>query len=203
MASRKTPPSGSPRPYMVAMALGAALTALGPQTADAHGAETTGRAVNDMGRYCTTCWRNARLPMDYWGDCTQEVFTRLLERVPTHAWTRVLKDEGEEHREFLRAIDAVKKRTQRARKAVGSLDGVADRRELHTRMVNDDSTAVREAAEEVLTARQQRILQMSCEGWSVQETADELQLPPERVSDEKYKAVRKLRAHLNGEERDA
>jgi RNA polymerase sigma factor (sigma-70 family) len=202
MASRKTPPSRSRRPYIVAMALGAALTALGPQAADAHVAETTGRAVNDMGRYCTTCWRNARLPIDHWGDCTQEVFSRMLERVPTDAWTRVLQDEGEEHREFLRAIDAVKKRTQRARKAVGSLDGVADRRELHTRFVEDERAAVREAAEEVLTARQQRILQMSCEGWSVQEMADELQLPPERVSDEKYKAVRKLRSHLTGDERD-
>ena len=101
-----------------------------------------------------------------------------------------------------RAIDAVKKRTQRARKATGCLDGVADRRELHTRLVEDERAAVREAAEEVLTSRQQRILQMSCEGWSVQEMADELQLPPERVSDEKYKAVRKLRSHLTGNERD-
>jgi RNA polymerase sigma factor (sigma-70 family) len=202
MASRKTPSSRSRRPYIVAMALGAALTALGPQAAGAHVAETTGRAVNDMGRYCTTCWRNARLPIDFWGDCTQEVFSRMLERVPTHAWTRVLQDEGEEHREFLRAIDAVKKRTQRARKNTGSLDGVADRRELHTRMVDDERAAVREAAEVVLSARQQRILQMSCEGWSVQDMADELQLPPERVSDEKYKAVRKLRGHLRGDERD-
>ena len=200
MASRKSPTSGSRRPYIVAMALGAALTALGPQAADAHVAETTGRAVNDMGRYCTTCWRNARLPIDFWGDCTQEVFSRMLERVPTLAWTRVLQDEGEEHREFLRAIDAVKKRTQRARKNAGSLDGVADRRDLHARLVRDDRAAVREAAEEVLTGRQQRILQMSCEGWSVQDLAEKLKLPPERVSDEKYKAVRKLRAHLSGDE---
>ena len=203
MPSRSTPSGGSKRPYMVAMALGAALTALGPNTAEAKTTETTGRAVNDMGRYCTTCWRNARLPLDYWNDCTQEVFSRLLERVPTHAWTRVLQDDGEEHREFLRAIDAVKKRTQRARKYSGSLDGVADRRELHSRSVDAERAVVREAAEEVLTPRQQRILQMSCEGWSVHEMAAELKLAPERVSDEKYKAVCKLRAHLRDEERDA
>ena len=203
MPSRNTPAGGSKRPYMVAMALGAALTALGPHAAEARTTETTGRAVADMGRYCTACWRNARLPLDYWNDCTQEVFSRLLERVPTHAWTRVLQDDGEEHREFLRAIDAVKKRTQRARKWSGGLDGVADRRELHTRSVDDARAAVREAAEEVLTPRQQRILQMSCEGWSVHEMAGELKLAPERVSDEKYKAVRKLRSHLCDEERDA
>lgn len=196
MQPRSTQPGGSTRPYMVAMALGAALTALGPQAAEATTPAATSRAVADMGRYCTTCWRNARLPIDNWGDCTQEVFSRMLERVPTHAWTRVLQDEGDERREFLRAIDAVKKRTQRARKFSGSLDGVADRRELHARSVDDHSAAVREAAEEVLTQRQQRILQMSCEGWSVQDMAGELKLAPERVSDEKYKAVQKLRAHL-------
>ncbi len=184
---------------MVAMALGAALSAFGPASA-AKATEATGRAVADMGRYCTTCWRNAHLPLDAWGDCTQEVFSRMLERVPTDAWTRVLQDEGQEHREFLRAIDAVKKRTQRARKWSGSLDGVADRRELHSRSVDVERAAVREVAEDLLTPRQQRILQMSCEGWSVHEMADELQLPPERVSDEKYKAVRKLCAHLAAEE---
>jgi RNA polymerase sigma factor (sigma-70 family) len=185
---------------MVAMALGAALSALGPQAAGVQAKETAARAVTDMGRYCTTCWRNARLPIDSWGDCTQEVFSRMLERVPTEAWHRVLSDEGPEHREFIRAIDAVKKRTQRARKWTAGLDGVADRRELHDRAVDEDRAAVREAAEEVLSARQQRILQMSCEGWSVHETARELNLAPERVSDEKYKAVRKLRAHLGVEE---
>ncbi len=99
MQSRSTSAKGSKRPYMVAMALGAALTAFG--SADARAADT-GRAVADMGRYCTTCWRNARLPIDAWGDCTQEVFSRMLERIPANAWTRVLQGEGEEHREFLR-----------------------------------------------------------------------------------------------------
>jgi RNA polymerase sigma factor (sigma-70 family) len=59
---------------------------------------------------------------------------------------------------------------------------------------------VREAAQEVLSPRQQRIVQMSFEGWAVQEMAQELHLPAERVSDEKYKAIRKLREHLCGGE---
>ena len=36
---------------------------------------------------------------------------------------------------------------------------------------------------------------MSAEGYAVQEIADRLAIGPERVSDEKYKAIRKLRAH--------
>src|SRR5262245_35516522 len=66
------------RPYMVAMLLGTALSTLSPVAALAQAPEGARKAIDDMGRYCTTCWRNARLPVDSWGDCTQEVFSRLL-----------------------------------------------------------------------------------------------------------------------------
>ena len=41
------------------------------------------------------------------------VFARLLERIPQQNWDLVLQDEGTERREFVRAIDTVKKRVQR------------------------------------------------------------------------------------------
>jgi RNA polymerase sigma factor (sigma-70 family) len=185
---------------MAAVVLGTALSALGPTAVAPAAPEATLRAVTDMSRYCTTCWRNARLHPDCWTDCTQEVFSRLLERVTPDAWDRVLQAEGEERREFLRAIDTVKKRTQRSRKWAGSeMEQVADPRDRQDTRLADDREVVRQAAREVLSPRQQRILQMSFEGWSVHEIADELRLPPERVSDEKYKAVRKLRQHLGGD----
>jgi len=178
---------------MVAMVLGTALSTLGATPA-APAAQT----VTDLSRYCTACWRNARLPADCWTDCTQEVFTRLLERVPTDAWARTLKDEGDERREFLRAIDAVKKRVQRGRKYVGFPDdSVADVRPLADRERAEVREELRRAAAEVLSDRQQQILQWSAEGFSVQEIADRLAVGPERVSDEKYKAIRKLRTHLH------
>ena len=99
-----------PGRMMVAMVLGTALSALG--------GEASAQTVNDLSRYCTACWRNARLPADCWTDCTQEVLVRLLERVPPQEWGRTLQAEGEERREFLRAIDTVKKRVQRCRKWV-------------------------------------------------------------------------------------
>jgi RNA polymerase sigma factor (sigma-70 family) len=186
------------RPYVMAVMLGTALTALGGPPAGAA-PETTLRAVNDLSRYCTTCWRNARLHPDVWTDCTQEVFSRLLERVGTDAWSRLLKDDCEERREFLRAIDTVKKRTQRSKRwAPEPAEGVADRRDLHRRDVADEREAVARAAAELLTERQQRIMQLSFEGWNVHEIAGELRTPPERISDEKYKAIRKLRGRLAG-----
>jgi RNA polymerase sigma factor (sigma-70 family) len=186
------------RPYVVAVVLGTALSALGPSSAAANQKpDATDHAVADMSRYCTTCWRNARLDPDSWGDCTQEVLVRMLERVTPEAWDRVLKVEGEERREFLRAIDTVKKRSQRQRKfAPVPLDGVADRHDSHERRLADERAAVDQTATEVLSTRQRQILRMSFEGWSVQDIAAKLKTPAERVSDEKYKAIRKLRDHL-------
>jgi RNA polymerase sigma factor (sigma-70 family) len=205
MATSSTPARRTKRHYVAAMVLGTALSALGTSPALAtSSAEPTMRAITDISRYCTACWRNARLPPDYWGDCTQDVFNRLLQRVTPDAWSHVLKEEGEERREFLRAIDAVKKRTQRGQKRSTSLNTVvADGRDVHERQLADERDAVRQAAVEVLTARQQRILHMSFEGWSVQDIARELQLPAERVSDEKYKAIRRLREHLGTPEQAA
>jgi DNA-binding NarL/FixJ family response regulator len=48
----------------------------------------------------------------------------------------------------------------------------------------------------VLSDRQRRIIALSADGWAVPDIAAELRTSPERVSDEKYKAVRKLRTHL-------
>jgi RNA polymerase sigma factor (sigma-70 family) len=190
--------SRSRRHYMVAVVLGTALSAFGADHVSA--AQAPGQAVQDIGRYCTSCWRNARLPADSWGDCTQEVYKRLLERVPSDRWGLALHDEGDERREFLRAIDAVKKRTQRARRYCGAVDGAADPRSISEQGLSEDRETVRLAAQEFLSPRQQRILQLSFEGWSVPEIGKELSLSVERVSDEKYKAVRKLRSQLETRE---
>jgi RNA polymerase sigma factor (sigma-70 family) len=186
------------------MVLGTALSAFGTAGMAQAAPETTAKAVVDMSRYCTTCWRNARLHPDCWTDCTQEVFSRLLERVTPDAWGRVLQDEGEERREFLRAIDTVKKRTQRGRKWTGyGIEQAADPRDAGADRLADERETVEQAAQEVLSPRQQRILRMSFDGWSVHEIAAELRLPPERVSDEKYKAIRKLRGRLGVEEENS
>jgi RNA polymerase sigma factor (sigma-70 family) len=181
--------------YVVAMVLGTALSALGSASV-ASPAEA--RAVNDISRYCTTCWRNARLDPNSWTDCTQDVFCRLLERLGgPESWERVLQVEGEERREFLRAIDAVKKRTQRGRKwSSTALEAVPDSRDSRERRLADTRQAVQEAAVTCLSQKQHQILNLSFDGWSVHDISKEMRLSPERVSDEKYKAIRKLRAHF-------
>jgi RNA polymerase sigma factor (sigma-70 family) len=189
---------GYNRPLVMAMVVGTALSAMNSEAARADQApETTMRAVNDMSRYCTTCWRNARLQPDLWADCTQEVFGRLLERLPADHWSQVLQADGEERREFLRAIDTVKKRTQRSKKLYSApLDDFADNRNSGGKEWTEERETVRKVADEVLSPRQQQILRLSGDGWPVNAIAKEMGERVERVSDEKYKAIRKLRAHV-------
>jgi RNA polymerase sigma factor (sigma-70 family) len=187
MSEIRTTPKKNGAGYIGAFLVGAALSAM-PAAAD--GGEV---AVRDISRYCTACWRNARLQPDCWSDCTQEVFSRLLERLNPERWTNVLKLESEERREFLRAIDAVKKRTQRAHRVAPLVEEAADGRQADRDGVEEQRRWVMDEAQRSLTSRQTDILQKSLDGWSVQEIASEMALPPARVSDEKYKAIRKLR----------
>jgi RNA polymerase sigma factor (sigma-70 family) len=196
MSTSKKTRSGR-RPYMVAVVLGTALAAIG-STEKLAAAEVSDKAVGGISRYCSACWRNARLPIDRWGDCTQEVFTRLLERVPMSAWEKLLTGEGEERRELLRAIDTVKKRHQRERaRNKGLLEPIADDRDQRDRSEQEQREALQLAADEVLSTRQQRILQLICDGHTVGDIASELSIPAERVSDEKYKAIQKLRTYFD------
>jgi RNA polymerase sigma factor (sigma-70 family) len=179
---------------MVAVVLGATLASTSAQAKTTT--EPAAKAVTDISKYCQTCWRNARLPADRWQDCTQEVFIRLLERVDAERWSSVLvDDETAERREFLRAIDAVKKRTQRARKFSGLTCEQPDRRAV-ANTSRDDREAVAKAALEVLSPRQRRLLDLTADGWTVPEIASELGTTVERVSDEKYKAIKKLQHYF-------
>ena len=92
------------------------------------------------------------------------MFVRLLERVEADKWGTVLVDsETDERREFLRAIDAVKKRTQRARKFAALSPEIAERRPV-SNATRDDREAVAKAAAENLSPRQRRILELTADG---------------------------------------
>ncbi len=195
MKGRRLRPS--PRSAVVALMVGAAFAVGG---ANASAAVSCDKAISDVQRYCSACWRNARIPADSWSDCTQEVLCRLMRTVPLTQWDQLLQPEGDERREFVRAIDAVKKRTQRSRKWAPLNEDVAERRDrTGVDLVAERREEMNKAAAEVLSYRQQRILEMSIQGYSVQEVAEAMKMSPERVSDEKYKAIRKLRRHFGVE----
>jgi len=165
---------------------------------------TEGDLVRDIQRYCTVCWRNARLEPGLWDDCTQEVCCRLLgkARAGQLDLNLVLSEETDERRELVRAIDMVRKRVQRTKrfqilddqhtpgKDLDRLD--RERQELGELLEN--------ARNAVLSERQDRIVELWTRGWTVPEISETLNMPVARVSDEKYKALRKLERHLAGEQ---
>src|SRR5262245_6773041 len=96
LMKRNASPLRSPRSVMVAVMLGAALSVADAKPARA---ESSDKAIADIQRYCAACWRNARLSPESWPDCTQEVFNRLMQRVPVASWEKVLTLESDERRE--------------------------------------------------------------------------------------------------------
>ena len=92
-------------------------------------------------------------------------------------------------------FDAVKKRTQRARKFTNLTPDVAEFRTENE--LRDDRDVVAKAAREILSPRQRRILELTSDGWAIPQIAEELAAPVERISDEKYKAIKKLQHYLS------
>jgi RNA polymerase sigma factor (sigma-70 family) len=168
----------------------AALTASAPES----------DLVRDIQRYCTACWRNAKLDPGLWDDCTQEVCCRLLgkARAGQLDLNLVLAEDTAERRELVRAIDMVRKRVQRAKKHQALDDQLTpgpDRDEQH-RYRQELGEILEAARRAVLSPRQDRIVELWTRGWTVPEIGQALDLPVARVSDEKYKALRKLERHL-------
>jgi RNA polymerase sigma factor (sigma-70 family) len=176
-----------------AMALVIGLAALTSQASESD-------LVRDIQRYCTVCWKNARLDPGLWDDCTQEVCCRLMSKARAGQLdlNRVLAEDTTERRELVRAIDMVRKRVQRSRR-LQPLDDQStpgpdlDRRQRDRQELGEILEAARQA---VLTPRQDRIVELWTHGWTVPEIGDALKMPLARVSDEKYKALRKLEHHL-------
>src|SRR5206468_11022219 len=101
-------------------------------------------------------------------------------------------------RGLARAIDMVRKRVQRARR-LQPLDDQStpgpdiDRLDRERQELGEILEAARRA---VLSPRQDRIVELWTRGWTVPDISRTLNLSPARVSDEKYKALRKLERHL-------
>ncbi len=158
--------------------------------------------VRDIQRYCTVCWRNARLDPGLWDDCTQEVCCRLLgkARAGQLELNLVLADDTLERRELVRAIDMVRKRVQRSKRFQSLDDQYTPGPDVDQKQRNRQELGeiLENARRAVLTTRQDRIVELWTRGWTVPEIGEELKLPVARVSDEKYKALRKLENYLAG-----
>jgi hypothetical protein len=157
--------------------------------------------VQQIQRYCTVSWRNANLPRAEWGDCSQQLFCELLQRVHRqHLELAIAHDESDERRELNRAIWRIIKRQRRS-----------DARSMLHMSWHDPSHSAREKeaddlladvihiGKHALSARQFCIVQMASEGYTIADIAKHLSIPVARASDEKYRSIRKIRESFNAE----
>ncbi len=152
-------------------------------------------SIDQVQRYCATSWRNAGIHPQDWSDCTQQAISELLERVPQERFDAVLQEgESPERRELKRAIWRTIQRWRRAPR-FGTIDGQSFA-DSDDGIVRFDERDLLDAALRSVSPRQQRILALWSEGHSIDEIAGQLGISAPRASDEKYKAIRKLRALL-------
>tara|TARA_R110002072_G_scaffold303123_1_gene494669 strand:+ start:79234 stop:79917 length:684 start_codon:yes stop_codon:yes gene_type:complete len=156
--------------------------------------------------YCSKSWQNAGIGHQEWSDCTQQVFARLLERVDRDKLLIAIEDaESPERRELNRAIWATSQRSRRE-KRYSSLEFAESQSE-----DRDPWPAKMESLAQVknvlnaensrLSPTQREIVARWSDGESISAIAESLKLSPARISDEKYKAIQKLRQHFGTDAR--
>lgn len=158
------------------------------------------RAIEFVEGYCSTSWKNARIDQQDWADCTQETFTRLLERVNQDNWINAVDAKSDERRELSRSIwCTVQKWKRQPRSKYLNTETVTDRETRSERTPAQILNDIRELLarhKSDLSPRQFKIISRWVDGVSVHDIANQLGIPASRVSDEKYKAIRKLRRHI-------
>ena len=211
-ASQATPDTASKlRLSLAACALVVATSAGEPAAQAASGAVAAASAavgqisestlLRKIQAYCTQSWRNAGIKHQEWSDCTQQVFARLLERIPLDRLLIAIEDpESLERRELNRAIWATSQRSRREKKHSPLDDSASRPEEQDAWPAKMDALAqVQQAVsgdEARLSPTQREIVTRWSDGESIAAIAESLELSPARISDEKYKAIQKLRRYF-------
>ncbi|HVR74258.1 MAG TPA: hypothetical protein VMT52_08000, partial [Planctomycetota bacterium] len=163
--------------------------------------EAEERAVTDITRYMTASWRSARFNSADWADLTQEAFAELLGRIPRDRLPAAIEEsDSGERRELNRSVWCAAQRWRRVRRHA-SLEGLAPPAAPDAPSSLDDAELVEHLqtiAERRLSGRQRRILSSWCEGESVGEIARDLGISSSLASNEKYKAIQRVRGVLAG-----
>lgn len=183
-------------------------TSTSTTTADAD-AIVSGLAQLD--RYLNRAWYRAGIAPQQHDDCTQAVYATLLQTLGRDRFDGLLTDIGDsgirevlsretpEGPDFFRAIDTVKKRAQRE-KTFQPIDAmeVADA-SVGSPGQAEWRCALLEAIEQSLNPREAALIQATIQGETPAEIAQKWGVAPKTVSNEKSRAIQKLRDALGAD----
>jgi RNA polymerase sigma factor (sigma-70 family) len=177
--------------------------------------KTTSVDANDLqsglaqlNRYLSRAWFRAGIAPQMHDDCSQAVYVSLLQNLGRDEFDRMVADIGHlgikdvlnrdtaEGPDFFRAIDTVKKRTQRERtyQPLDTID-VADNPN------GEDARALwrgtlQEVIDQSLTPREASLVYETLQGKTPAEIAQQWGVAPKTVSNEKTRVIQKLRDAL-------
>jgi DNA-binding CsgD family transcriptional regulator len=181
--------------------------------------ETTANpaAVNSglaqLDRYLCRTWYRAAVPAQLHEDCTQAVYTTLLQHLGRNQFEVLLGDVGQfgirevfsretsEGLDFFRAVDMVKKRAQRERvhQSLEALDIPAPAVDSQTRAWRE---ALREAISHSLSPREASLINETLMGRTPAEIALHWGVASKTVSNDKTRVLAKLRDVLSAQASD-
>lgn len=179
----------------------------GPGALASVPSEALASGLNQLERYLGRAWARAGIAPQQYEDCTQSVYLSLMEQLGTarfaclaggvglHGVREVLSWETPEGPDFFRAVDMVKKRTQRT-KPFQSLDDHLDSL-TDQRRARDDSREwlglLHEVMDTALSAREANLIRLTLDGNTPADIAQAWGVSAKTVSNEKSLALRKLR----------
>lgn len=163
-------------------------------------------------RYLSRCWTRAGIAPQQQDDCTQAVYTTLLQNLGRDGFDDLAAEVGQQGipqvlnrdsalgPDFFRAVDMVKKRATR-QKTFLALD---DQTEPSVSAGTDGAAenwrgVLDEAIDRSLSPREADLIRATLEGFSPSEIASRWGVAPKTVSNEKTRALQKLRDVLTSE----
>jgi RNA polymerase sigma factor (sigma-70 family) len=163
-----------------------------------------------MDRYLARAWFRAGIAPQQHDDCTQAVYTTLLQTLGRDRFDQLLAEVGQsgirdvlsretaDGPDFFRAIDTVKKRAQRER-SFQTLDVATMNHPANNSRSTDWGSTLQEAILSALSPREAALIQATLQGETPAEIAQQWGIASKTVSNEKTRALQKLREALTSD----
>jgi RNA polymerase sigma factor (sigma-70 family) len=150
-------------------------------------------SYESLHRYCESSWQRAGIPRQDWKDCTHDTIVELLVDSDKKKAASCTED-----RNLKRCVWRVAKRWQREKRAC-QLD-ICDPSVISTHENTDENSAVADASHDEklyqamsqLSAQQREVIQRWSAGQTIKQIANDLRTSSGKVSNQKYKALKKI-----------
>jgi DNA-binding CsgD family transcriptional regulator len=178
-----------------------------PAQATPADAAALNSGLTQLGKYLNRTWYRAGIPVQMHEDCSQAVFTTLLQHLGRDRFDALVSDVGHsgikdvfsretnEGVDFFRAVDMIKKRAQRERvfQPLDAVEPLASSVKSETRAWHE---ALREAIDHSLSPREASLINDTLMGKTPAEIALIWGVAPKTISNEKTRVIQKLRDAL-------